>query len=92
MNKSLERRAKESNIRKEFQERDIRLKRFNPDSIKEIRDRLDISQSTIANLIETTPESIRNWEHSRTTPGGKYVFLLTEIIQQYDFKGIKLYY
>ena len=53
--------------------------RFDPESIKEIREKLELSQNQFANLLGCTPESIRNWEHDRSVPAGQFIDLLYKI-------------
>ena len=47
---------------------------FNPLSVSALRDTLgDLSQNQFAGLLGCTADSIRNWEHGRSTPAGHFI-------------------
>lgn len=47
---------------------------FQPDAVRHVRkDVLMMSQTAFARKLGCTPESVRNWEHGRSSPAGLFI-------------------
>lgn len=57
----------------------ITVKAFNPDMIKSIREKNNISQSVMAKLLNTSVSSVQHWEIGHRTPSGSALKLLNII-------------
>ena len=50
--------------------------RFNKNSIKELREREDMSLREFARVLGTSPTSVNNWETGYVKPGLAYIALM----------------
>ena len=44
--------------------------RYNSEKIRSLRNQLQISQTVLASLLNTSPSSVRQWEQGDKSPGG----------------------
>lgn len=62
-------------------------KKFNSESIRELRRLEGLSQNKLARILEVAPETIRNYENGRSTPTGFVVdFIWREYITKKNYK------
>lgn len=48
-----------------------------PDDIRQVRDRLELSQSGFANILHVSTRTLQAWEQGRRSPSGAALALLT---------------
>jgi len=72
-----------SNIKTSFSEKELKALgvkipnvEINANDIKEIRSRINLSQSVFAKLLNVSPSSVRQWEQGKRTPSGSTKILL----------------
>ena len=54
---------------------------FIPDAIKQLRKSiLGLSQRDFANFLHRTPQSIKDWEHNRSTPNGEAIYSMYHLL------------
>ncbi|MFZ2385605.1 MAG: NadS family protein [Candidatus Omnitrophota bacterium] len=53
-----------------------RISKFNPVLVKRIRRKLRVSQTTFANMIGVSVDTLQNWEQGRRSPEGSALALL----------------
>ena len=56
--------------------RAARTPKYTGEEVKEIRTRLNLSESLLASLIKTTENTVRAWEEGRRKPNGTVCLLL----------------
>lgn len=64
---------------KQLKELGVKIPRINditPSMIKRIRDKINLSQTVFARLLNVSPSSIRQWEQGTRTPTGSTKILL----------------
>jgi transcriptional regulator with XRE-family HTH domain len=59
---------------------------FNPEAVRELRKRLDLSLSQAASLIGASASAWCRWEEGNTVPLATYVGKMMELAKQYSFK------
>ncbi len=58
---------------------------FTPESIKDIREKLHLSQGTFSEILGVSKKSVESWESGRAKPLGSSRRLLTVMKQDKDF-------
>lgn len=53
-----------------------KVPRYTGEQVKEIRTRLNLSQSFLASITGTTENMVRAWEEGKRKPGGPYCLIL----------------
>ena len=61
------------------------IETFTPESIKDIRENLYLSQGTLSEILGVSKKSIESWESGRAKPLGSSRRLLTVMKQDKDF-------
>ena len=62
---------------------------FNPDSVREIRERAGLSRTRFAKILGVVPSSIKNWEEGRSAPSGAYYDAVKKFAEERGYDDIE---
>ncbi len=72
-----------NNVKTSFTEKELKALgikipevKINPNDIKKIRNKLKLSQSVFAKVLNVSPSSVKQWEQGKRTPSGSTKVLL----------------
>ncbi len=86
-----------SNIKTSFSEKELKslgIKipevKINAKDIQEIRNRINLSQSVFAKVLNVSPSSVRQWEQGKRTPSGSTKILLELLKENPDILNYRI--